>query len=215
MTTHSPPFPPPNRSLGAAFAYALEGVLRTLVRERNMKIHWVSGTAVMLVGMALPLPVSARAALIFAVLLVLATEVLNSAVEGLVDLATDCWAFSAKVAKDAAAGTVLLVAIGSAILLADVLHHHWSLVAESGPAVVRTLLLGLPLLAALSALLTAPRRREWMLGSLAVLLLTFVPLALTASDPVFAITGGLLLAGAAVGRLREPALLNRRPPGVV
>lgn len=198
--------------LGASFAFALDGVLRTLVGERNMKIHWVSGTAVMLVGMALDLPMSARAALLFAMLLVLATEVLNAAIEGVVNLATETWAFSAKLAKDAAAGTVLLVALGAAIILADLLHHNWSTVESSGSAVLRTVLLGVPLLGALWAHLTAPRTRAWMAGSLGVTVATYVPLAVLSEDYVFSLMCALFIMGAAVCRLREPYLLDQRPP---
>ncbi|MEQ8985836.1 MAG: diacylglycerol kinase, partial [Deltaproteobacteria bacterium] len=49
----------------ASFSYAIDGVLRTLCSQRNMKIHWVSGLAVMLVGMALELDLASRASVIF------------------------------------------------------------------------------------------------------------------------------------------------------
>ena len=40
-------------------------LLRTLLTQRNMKIHWISGLAVMLVGMALELDIASRASVIF------------------------------------------------------------------------------------------------------------------------------------------------------
>jgi diacylglycerol kinase len=176
-----------------------------------MKIHWVSAVAVMLVGMALPLPASARAVLLFAVILVLAAEVLNAAIEGLVDLATASWAFSAKRAKDAAAGVVLLLALGSVVLLADVLVHAWAVVEASGPAVRRTLLFGLPHLAALSALLAAPRRLLWLGPAAGLTFAFFVPLAAASEDPVFTLAALALSAGGGVARLREARLLDTKP----
>lgn len=211
--TDSPPPRPNPRGLGASFGFAFDGVLRTLVGERNMKIHWISGLAVMLVGMALPLPMSARAALLFAVLLVLATEVLNAAVEGLVNLATETWAFSAKLAKDAAAGMVLVMALGAVLILWDVLLHQWPTVQASTGAISRTLFLGVPLLAALSALLLVPRSRAlvvWAAGGVAVA--CWLPLAWASEDPVFTLASALLVGGAGWGRWREPSLLSRSPP---
>lgn len=205
--------PPPSPNLLEAFAVAIDGVLRTLVDERNMKIHWVSAMAVMLVGMALALDSGARTPLLFSVILVLVLEALNAAVEGMVDLATASWAFAAKRAKDAAAGAVLLAAVGSAVILGDVLYHHWRVVAESTPAILRTVLLGLPLLAAAGTLLTAPRTARWMVGSGLILGVAWGILAAYAQDPVFAIACAGLGLGAAVARYREPHLLKRSPPG--
>ena len=45
------------RGFFASFGYALNGVLRTVATQRNMKMHWVSEEEVMLVGMALELDV--------------------------------------------------------------------------------------------------------------------------------------------------------------
>ena len=200
------------RGWAASFMFAFDGVLRTLIGERNMKVHWVSATAVMLVGMALPLPMSARAALLFAVLLVLATEVLNTAIEGVVNLATDTWAFAAKLAKDAAAGTVLIVAVGAVMLLVDTLFHYWPLVTAAGPAIQRTLAFGLPLLSSMTLLLSAPRQMSWMVFAGCCAGLCWIPLARGSEDPIFSLTCFLFILGAAMARLREPELLNQNPP---
>ncbi len=177
-----------------------------------MKVHWVSAMAVMLVGMALPLPLSARAALLLAVALVVALEVLNAALEAIVDLATETWAFPAKRAKDAAAGAVLVVALGAAAVLLDVVVHHWADVRSSRHAVVRTVVFGVPLLAFLGALLALPRRRVWLFSSGFGALACFAPLAWHAEDPGFTAVGLILLVGAGAARARQPALLDRQPP---
>lgn len=204
--TVSRPRPP----LTQAFAFAYEGILRTLAGERNMKIHWVSGTAVMLVGMALPFPPSARAALLFAVLLVIATEVLNAALEGIVDLATQEWMYSAKLAKDAAAGTVLVVAVGAIILLTDILWNQWRLVELNSVPVLRTVLFGVPLLVGLACGLTAAARLAAV--GFGVACLTWAVLARHTADPVFAAVALGLIIVAADARRRRSRLLDDRPP---
>lgn len=200
------------QSFPAAFARAFDGVARTLVGERNMKVHWVSGTAVMLVGMALPLPTGARAPLLMSVALVIATESLNAALEGVVDLATEGWAFPAKVAKDAAAGTVLVVAAASALLLADVLVHRWDIVEDNTDAVARTVLFGVPLLLSESLMLTRSRGGwAWVGFGIASVGLA-VPLVGRSSDPVFSLGCGVLLGAAAWAKWHEPTLSSTSPP---
>src|SRR5687768_631792 len=82
----------------ASFIYAFDGLLRTLITQRNMRIHWVSGLAVMLVGMALELDVAARASVMFCVFVVLCMEVLNTGLEAFVDLHIKTYARTAMIA---------------------------------------------------------------------------------------------------------------------
>ncbi|MBI4817154.1 MAG: diacylglycerol kinase [Deltaproteobacteria bacterium] len=130
----------------ASFGFAIAGLLRTLCSQRNMKIHWVSGLAVMLVGMALDLDIAARAGLMFCVFLVIALETLNTAFEAFVDLHIREFAHAAMVAKDAAAGAVFVIAMGAVAILSDVLLHRWEIVEASAVAIMRTIVVGLPLL---------------------------------------------------------------------
>lgn len=199
-------------SLLATFGFAFSGLLRALLTERNMKIHWVCGLAVLMVGMALPLPLGARTALLFALVLVLALETLNCALEAVVDLAGPDWSVAARTAKDAAAGAVLVVALGAAFLLADVLAHRWPLVEASGVAVRRTLTFGLPSLAGLAASLALPRGAGSGLA-LGVAAVALAPLVLASQDAVFSLLACLLLAAAGAARALEPRLLSGDPPG--
>src|SRR5688572_1357374 len=130
----------------ASFAYAFDGLLRTLITQRNMRIHWVSGLAVMLVGMALELDVAARASVMFCVFVVLCMEVLNTGLEAFVDLHIKTYARTAMIAKDAAAAAVLVLAFAAVVVFADILLHNWRMVASSVDAIVRTVSFALPLL---------------------------------------------------------------------
>ena len=112
------------KSLFRSFGYAFRGIFRTLAEERNMRIH-----AVCMVYMYTFLAVydffavtRAQLALLFlANALVVAAELVNTAVQHAVDLAADAYRLHAKRAKDAAAGAVLVcaafaVAVGVAVL---------------------------------------------------------------------------------------------------
>jgi diacylglycerol kinase (ATP) len=186
--------------------YAMNGLLRTLNGQRNMKIHWVSGLAVMLVGMALELNIATRASVIFCVFVVLCMEVLNSALEAFVDLHIKQYARQAMVAKDAAAAAVLVLAGGAVVVFADVLFHQWRVVARSGPAIVRTIALGVPLLALTGAILAVKRSIPLLivLGAAALALLTV--LAWYSRDEVFSSCGLVFVLGALFARYRQPRI---------
>ena len=102
--------------LHASFGHALRGLVEVTARERNMKLHVLAGTAVGLVGAAVPLPLASRLALVVAVMLVVGAELANSALEALVDLVTRERHEAARRSKDAAAGAVLALAVGAVIV---------------------------------------------------------------------------------------------------
>jgi diacylglycerol kinase (ATP) len=104
-----------------SFGHALRGLVEVTARERNMKIHVLAGTGVGLLFAEVALPLPARLALLLAVMLVLAAEMGNSALEALVDLHTRELRDEARRAKDAAAGGVLVLAVGAVVLALAVL----------------------------------------------------------------------------------------------
>ncbi|MCC6809990.1 MAG: diacylglycerol kinase family protein [Deltaproteobacteria bacterium] len=145
----------PKSGLVAVFSAAYNGLLHTVSVQRNMKIHWISGFMVMLVGMALEFDLTARAALYFSVFLILFAEILNSALEAFVDLHIKQYAYQAKLAKDASAAGVLVLACAIVVLFADILWQYRTHIAESGTGIVRTLVCGLPAVFAMGVLLFA------------------------------------------------------------
>lgn len=193
--------------LFASFSFAFDGVFRTLCTQRNMKIHWVSGTAVALVGMALNLDLASRASVIFCIFVVLCMEVLNTALEAFVDLHVKDFARNAMVAKDAAAAAVLVLAIGAMVVLADVLFHSWAMVAASTDAILRTILIGLPLLV-MEAFILSIKRNLAAIATLGVLAICGLSvLAWFSRDEVFSLGALSFVCGAIYARLREPVLL--------
>ena len=146
--------------------HAWAGLVHTVVYQPNMKVHVVSAILVGLVGSGLPLGLAEKVTLIFCVLLVFFAEILNSALETLVDLATQEFDEKARVTKDAAAAAVLVLSIGSAVIFAALVVHNWGTVLTNGPRIERQVLFGIPL-AGCASLLMRDRPRPWAQDALA------------------------------------------------
>ncbi|MCH4032520.1 MAG: diacylglycerol kinase family protein [Lachnospiraceae bacterium] len=99
-----------------SFGYAFAGIFRTISGERNMKIHCFAAVMVVLFGIALHLSREEWFVCLILFALVMSLELVNTAVEATVDLATDKFDPLAKKAKDAAAGAVLVAAIFAAVI---------------------------------------------------------------------------------------------------
>jgi diacylglycerol kinase len=113
---------PRRHGLLAAFGYAFAGLGAAWRTQRNVRIHAVIAVAVVVAGALLRLPLLAWALVAFAIALVVAAELLNTAIEAVVDLVSPEDHPLAKRAKDMAAAAVLVasagaVAIGAIVLL--------------------------------------------------------------------------------------------------
>ena len=99
-----------------SFGYALQGIWKTFATERNMQIHLVIAILVVICGFIFNI---SRIEWLFCLLcfgLVFGAELINSAIENIVDLVSPERNELAKNAKDMAAGAVLVCAIFSAII---------------------------------------------------------------------------------------------------
>jgi diacylglycerol kinase (ATP) len=104
-----------------SFRNAGAGVAATLASQANAKIHAVATLAVVALGLALDLSRGDWCWLVLAMALVWAAECLNTALEQLADATAPDPDPRVGRAKDAAAGAVLLAAIGAAVIGALVL----------------------------------------------------------------------------------------------
>ena len=104
------------KRLRKSFGYAFKGIDDVIKHEPNKKIHVV--VAILVVIMAFILKVSIIEWIILVLLIgaVLAAETINTTIENLVDMYTKEYDEKAKIVKDTAAGTVLILAITSAII---------------------------------------------------------------------------------------------------
>ncbi|MDQ0223472.1 diacylglycerol kinase family protein [Streptococcus moroccensis] len=99
-----------NRDLLTSMEFALTGLYTAFKEERNMKKHAVSAVLVILLGLLFRVSATEWLFLLLAVSLVIAFEIVNSAIENVVDLASDYhFSMLAKNAKDMAAAAVLFV----------------------------------------------------------------------------------------------------------
>ncbi len=113
--------PPPERirhTLPRSFGYAWNGLVEAALRERNFRIHLGLGVLACAFTAVAPLQAAERALLLLCAALVLAAEASNSALEAVVDLVSPGPAEGARIAKDAAAGAVLVLSAGSVLVLA-------------------------------------------------------------------------------------------------
>ncbi len=100
-------------SVWQSFRFAFAGIWHTLRTQRNAKIHLGITLAVTVLGGWLQISAQGWAILAITIGVVFAAETLNTAVESLVDLVSPEYHPQAKIAKDAAAGAVLLLAIAA------------------------------------------------------------------------------------------------------
>jgi len=105
-----------NRELMSSLDFAVSGLITTFKEEHNMRKHAVSAILVILAGLVFQVSATEWLFLLLSISLVIAFEIVNSAIENVVDLASDYhFSMLAKNAKDMAAGAVLFVS-GFALL---------------------------------------------------------------------------------------------------
>jgi diacylglycerol kinase (ATP) len=100
-------------SLLASFNYAFEGVIHVLRTQRNMRIHFLVAVAVLLIALVTDVGKVELIALLLAISFVLIAEMINTAVEAAIDVATTAFDPMAKLAKDIAAGAVLIATVNA------------------------------------------------------------------------------------------------------
>jgi diacylglycerol kinase (ATP) len=99
-----------------SFNWAFEGVIHVLRTERNMRIHFALATAVLILAFSYGVTKLELMALLIAISFVLIAEMVNTAVEATIDLATTSFDPLAKMAKDIAAGAVLIAAVNAVVI---------------------------------------------------------------------------------------------------
>lgn len=105
-----------NKSLIKSFGYAFEGLFHAIKYNRNLRIHLVAALMVIATSIFFHVTPFEKGILGIMILLVISSEMINTAIEEMVDLITSEHKKEAKVAKDVAAGMVLIAAIGSVIV---------------------------------------------------------------------------------------------------
>ncbi len=106
-----------------SFNHAFDGIMYAARTQPNMRAHLVIALLVVLGALVLRLDRVYVIALVVIVALVLALELVNTAIEAVVDLLTATHHPLAKTAKDAAAGAVLIGSIAAIVVGYLILYH--------------------------------------------------------------------------------------------
>jgi diacylglycerol kinase (ATP) len=99
-----------------SFNYAVEGIIHVLRTQRNMRIHFAVAFVVLVLALIVNVTKLELIALLISVTFVLIAEMVNTAVEAAIDIATTSFDPMAKLAKDIAAGAVLIAAANAVIV---------------------------------------------------------------------------------------------------
>lgn len=99
-----------NRTLVASMEFAITGIITAFKEERNLRKHMISAILAIIAGTVFRISVTEWLFLLLAIFLVITFEIINSAIENVVDLASNYhFSMLAKNAKDMAAGAVLII----------------------------------------------------------------------------------------------------------
>jgi diacylglycerol kinase (ATP) len=99
-----------------SFNYAFEGIIHVLRTQRNMRIHFLAAAAVLIAAIAIGVTRLELIALMISIAFVLIAEMINTAIEGAVDVSTTSFDPNAKLAKDIAAGAVLIATVNAVVV---------------------------------------------------------------------------------------------------
>lgn len=96
-----------------SFNFAIEGIIHSVRTQRNMRIHMVSAIIILTICFFYDLSKMELLILIITISMVISAELINTAVELAIDATTNYYHPLAKLAKNAAAGAVLVTAVNA------------------------------------------------------------------------------------------------------
>ncbi len=105
-----------NSTFFEAWKNAVNGIIYATTTQGNIKKQLVIAVIVMLVSLLFNLNRAEFLCLMFTIILIIVAEMFNTAIETVVDLYTDLYHPKAKIAKDVAAGGVVITAINALIV---------------------------------------------------------------------------------------------------
>ena len=99
-----------------SFNNAITGIIDTVRTERNMKIHLIVALCVLIASFFFDITKYEFLILAVTITMVIAAELINTAIEATIDMTTNYYHPLAKIAKNAAAGAVLITAINALLV---------------------------------------------------------------------------------------------------
>ena len=105
-----------NKNFTDALKNAISGLFYSIKTQKNIRVQLLIAIVVIILGFVLKLNTIEWLFIIFSIMFVIATEVMNTAIETTVNMYTSKYNELAKIAKDVAAGAVLIASINSVIV---------------------------------------------------------------------------------------------------
>jgi len=102
-------------SILQSFNFAFEGIIHVLRTQRNLRIHFMIAAGVLVAALIVGVSRLELVVLLMAISFVLIAEMINSALEAGIDVATTSFDPLAKLAKDIAAGAVLIATVNAVV----------------------------------------------------------------------------------------------------
>lgn len=112
--------------------FAIEGILHGAKTQRHLRYHFFSAGAVLFLSYLLGVTRLEFIVIALAVIIVLSAEMLNTAIESVVDIISPEYSEKARIAKDIAAGAVLISAFGAAVMGYIILFPYVKVVFHEG-----------------------------------------------------------------------------------
>lgn len=105
-----------NKGFFSSLKNSINGIKSAVKSERNLKIQLVIAVIVIILSFILKIELIKMMFVYISIFFVIVTEIINTAIEKTVDLVTEEYNEKAKLAKDIAAGGVLISAINSVVI---------------------------------------------------------------------------------------------------
>jgi diacylglycerol kinase len=107
-----------------SFKDAFAGIAWVIKTQPNFKIHLLLATIAIILSWFYQITLVEFTIIIFTIVLGLTAEMVNTSIEAMTDLITTEYRQSAKIAKDVAAGMMLMTAIGAAVVALIIFTPH-------------------------------------------------------------------------------------------
>lgn len=107
------------------FSNAFRGLMVMIKEEKSLWVHFLTTIIVIVMGILSNLSFDSWIAIIFSIALVISFEIMNTAIEYLVDIVSFEYNVKAKKIKDVAAMATLVVTIAAMIIGILVFGHAW------------------------------------------------------------------------------------------
>ena len=120
-----------DRKIIESFNCAVEGIIECIKNEKHMRLHVYITVFALFSSLFLKLTKVELGMLAITISLVWIAEILNTAIEAVVDMYMEEYHDLAKLAKDAAAGAVFVAAMNSVIIGYLILYNHFEILSKT------------------------------------------------------------------------------------